>query len=65
MLGNKGRTLMHRANVPKAMRYQIFPKAFETATLLDGLCVVEINGVKKTRYEHFSGKNPFIVFLNT
>eukprot|EP00957_Ditylum_brightwellii_P026291 1988625-Ditylum_brightwellii.AAC.1 len=40
------------------MRYQIFPKAFETTTLLDGAVVVEIDGVKKTRYKHFCSKKP-------
>eukprot|EP00957_Ditylum_brightwellii_P206009 15346424-Ditylum_brightwellii.AAC.1 len=31
VLAARGRTLMHQANVLKAMRYQVFPKAFETA----------------------------------
>eukprot|EP00957_Ditylum_brightwellii_P083009 6310680-Ditylum_brightwellii.AAC.1 len=42
-LGNKGRTLMHQANVPEAMKYKVFPKAFMAATLLDRLVVVEVN----------------------
>jgi len=58
VLANRGRAMMSAANVPKAMRYQIFPKAFETATLMDGLMVVEIEGVSKTRFEHFAGKLP-------
>eukprot|EP00957_Ditylum_brightwellii_P139749 10649667-Ditylum_brightwellii.AAC.1 len=48
VLSARGCTLMHQANVPKQMRYQIFPKAFETAILLDGAVVVEIDDVKKT-----------------
>eukprot|EP00957_Ditylum_brightwellii_P002720 209034-Ditylum_brightwellii.AAC.1 len=59
-----GCTLMHRAKVPKAMRYQVFPEAFETATLLDGAVVVEVDGVKHTRYKHFCDKLPkFFKFL--
>jgi len=66
VLANRGRAMMYRANVPKPMRYQIFPKAFETATLQDGLVVVEIDGKKATRYEHFAGKLPkFAQYLRT
>eukprot|EP00957_Ditylum_brightwellii_P021900 1651557-Ditylum_brightwellii.AAC.1 len=55
---------MHRANVPKAMRCQVFPKAFETATLLDGAVVVEVDGVKRTWYKYYCGKLPkFFKFL--
>eukprot|EP00957_Ditylum_brightwellii_P183688 13991136-Ditylum_brightwellii.AAC.1 len=48
VLAARGCTLMHRANVPKAMRYQVFPKAFKMATLLDGAVVVEVDRVKRT-----------------
>eukprot|EP00957_Ditylum_brightwellii_P088212 6719343-Ditylum_brightwellii.AAC.1 len=47
-LGNRGHTMMHKANLTFAMGYKIFPKAFKTATLLYGLGVVEIKGVKKS-----------------
>eukprot|EP00957_Ditylum_brightwellii_P043430 3293110-Ditylum_brightwellii.AAC.1 len=40
------------------MKYKVFPRAFTAATLLDGLVVVIAKGVKKTRFEHFSGKLP-------
>jgi hypothetical protein len=58
VLANRGRALMHRANVPEKERYKLFKEAFKTATLLDALIVVEIDGVKKTRVEHWSGKKP-------
>eukprot|EP00957_Ditylum_brightwellii_P095785 7297915-Ditylum_brightwellii.AAC.1 len=65
-LGNKGQTLMHQANLPVEMQYKVFPKAFMTATLLDGLVVVEINGENKICFEHFSGKLPkFAAHLRT
>jgi hypothetical protein len=47
--------MMHRANVPKEIRYKVFPKVFETATLLDGLVVTTIDGETMTRIEHFAG----------
>ena len=50
--------MMHRANVPLADRYKLFKEAFKTATLLDGLVVITIDGKEATRYEHWCGKNP-------
>jgi hypothetical protein len=49
---------MIKANLPNNVRYFLFKEAFKTATMLDGLVVVDIDGIKKTRYEHFFGKNP-------
>eukprot|EP00957_Ditylum_brightwellii_P075304 5722063-Ditylum_brightwellii.AAC.1 len=49
---------MHKANCPIAIKYKVFPKAFMTATLLDGLVIVEVGGEKKTHYEHFYGNVP-------
>jgi hypothetical protein len=41
-------------------------KAFKTATLLDGLRVIELDGVKETRHKHWCGVNPkFIEHLCT
>eukprot|EP00957_Ditylum_brightwellii_P038688 2924344-Ditylum_brightwellii.AAC.2 len=66
MFGNKGRTLIHKANYPMAIKYKMFPEAFMTATLLDGLVVVKVDGVKKTCYEHFHGIVPkFAKYLHT
>jgi hypothetical protein len=50
---------MAAANVPESVRYRIHSEAFRTATLLDGLVPIEIDGITKTRYEHWSDKgNP-------
>ena len=49
---------MIKANLPKNVRYLLYKEACKTATMLDGLVVVEIDGIKKTRYEYFFGKNP-------
>ena len=57
-LANRGWAMMHRANLPMMDRYRLAHEAFQCATHLDGLTVVEINGVMKTRYAHFVGQNP-------
>jgi hypothetical protein len=60
-LANKGRALMAKANVLLMVRYKLFKEAFNTATLLDGLMTVEVDGKLATRYQHFCGKNPAFV----
>ena len=57
-LFNRAMAMMNGANIPKDIRLRLYTKAIETATLLDGLSQVEINGEKKSRYKHFHGKNP-------
>ena len=57
-LANCGWVMMHRANLPMMDRYRLAHEAFQCATHLDRLTVVEINGVTKTCYEHFVGQNP-------
>jgi hypothetical protein len=66
-LANKGRAMMSAANVPKMIRYKVYSEAFKTATLLDGLMPLEINGITKTRNEHWTDKgNPaFAKYLHT
>ena len=58
VLANKTRTLMTAANIPFDKRFKLWKEAVKTATLLDGLLVVEMNGVFKTRFEHAFGSNP-------
>jgi hypothetical protein len=61
-----GRALMNHANVPLNWRFKRFAKAFKTATLLDGLRVITLDGVIDTRYKHWCGTNPkFIKHLCT
>ena len=62
----KGRALMVAAHVPQSIRYRLFREAMTTATLLDNLMVVSIDGKEGTRFEHFAGKNPrFLQHLRT
>jgi Integrase core domain. len=65
-IANRGRAMMHRANLPLAHQYKLCKEAFKTATLLDGLTVIILDGVAKTRVEHWSGKLPkFAMHLRT
>eukprot|EP00957_Ditylum_brightwellii_P117346 8949728-Ditylum_brightwellii.AAC.1 len=43
------------------MWYRLVPKAFKTVTLLDGLGMVEIGGVKKLQFKPFAGSQPKFV----
>jgi hypothetical protein len=49
---------MHRANVPEIVRYKLFKEAFKTASLLNALLIVEIDGEQRSRVEHWGGQKP-------
>ena len=57
----RGRAMMAQANVLGLIRYKLHSKAFKTATLLNGLIPVEIDGETKTRYEHWGREWPCFV----
>ena len=60
-LANKGRALLHCANILSKLRYKLYPKAFQMATALDNLAAVTIKGKTKTRYEYWYSKLPNFV----
>ena len=61
---HRGIAMMTATNVPKEIQFMLFGEAVKTATMLDWLVPVEINGVVKTRYEHWTGEMPaFALFL--
>jgi hypothetical protein len=63
---NRGRAMMRLANIPKNIRYKVFPMVFETATLLDSLVMCTIDGETKTCAEHFGKTLPkFAKYLRT
>ena len=65
-LANKARVAMHQANLPMEMRFWLFGEIFTTITLLDGLTMIEVNGLKKSQYEHIFKKKPkFVKYLRT
>ena len=55
---DRGRAMIIAANVPYKIRFKIWRWAMKTATLLDGLMVVEVNNKSLTRYEHLIGEIP-------
>ena len=52
-IGNRGQSMMIAANVPYAVQFALYRKAYTCATQLEWLVVVEINDVTKTRVEHW------------
>ena len=65
-LANKARAAMHHANLPMEMRFRLFGEIFTTITLLDGLTIIEVDGLKQSRYEHIFKKKPkFVKYLRT
>ena len=57
-IAKRGRALMIAAQVPYFERFKLWKPAFLTATLLDNLMVVSIDGKEQTRVEHWNGKLP-------
>ena len=55
-LWNNGRALMYCANLPEKQRYLLATFALTTATMLNWLQIITLNGVSKTRYEHWHPK---------
>jgi hypothetical protein len=65
-LASRGRAVKNDAQVPNDFRYILWQEAFRTATLLDGLTIIDINNVKATRYIHWEGNNSkFVSNLRT
>lgn len=54
----KGRACLSAANIPRKYRWVMFPHVMSCTTKVDGLAVIELDGEKKTRYEHRLGSNP-------
>ena len=58
-IGNKGRAMLVHANVPMKYQFHLYREAFKTATDLDGLVMVTMNGKRATCYQHMFGSNPW------
>ena len=56
-----GRALMNHAKVPLKWRFKLLAKAFKTATLLDGLRVIPLDGVIDTRCKYWCETNPKLI----
>ena len=46
------------ANIPVKLRYSLFREAFQHATDLDNLVIIELNNKEMTRYEHYGEAIP-------
>ena len=57
-IGKRGRAMMIAANISYAMRFKLYREAYECATMLDGLVVIDLDGVSKTRLEHWGANLP-------
>ena len=52
------RAMMGDANIPPKCRKMVVIEALKTCTMLDGLVVIELGGVRETRDVHCFGGNP-------
>jgi len=50
--------MLIRANIPWKYRFHLYMEAFKTATDLDGLVIVSVNGKRAMCYQHMFGQNP-------
>jgi hypothetical protein len=63
-IASRGRAIMSAAAIPKELCQIFWREAFQTSTYSDGLVLVEIDGVLKTRFEHWEGTLPrFLRYL--
>jgi hypothetical protein len=46
-IAGRGRAIMSAAKIPKNMRHVFWQEAFQTATLMDSLIIIEVEGNKK------------------
>jgi hypothetical protein len=66
ILANRCRAMLHKAYIPKLVRYKLWRECFKTSTLLDGLMVVSVNDSFVTRYKHWCNDLPhFHKYLRT
>jgi hypothetical protein len=50
--------MMNKVNIPRVICYKLFGEVLKTATKLDSLVLVDVNGVKDMRVEHYADKFP-------
>jgi hypothetical protein len=58
ILGNKGRALMARSNIPLKSGYLLFREDFKTNADLDSLVIALVGTKKATGHEQLYGSNP-------
>jgi hypothetical protein len=66
VIAAKARAMLSAAQVPREERHKMWGEVAKTATSLDNLIAVTINGETKTRYEHAGLQIPsFVKHLST
>jgi hypothetical protein len=57
-IANRERAILNATNIPRKLRFILWQEAFQTATILDGLDVINIEGKPNTWYGKWDGKVP-------
>jgi hypothetical protein len=58
--------MTNKANIPRAILSNFFGEVSKTATELDSLVIIEVNGVNKMRFKHYAKKIPhWVKFMRT
>ena len=67
LLASQGRAMMAAAHIPVELRKKgLWREAFKCATQLDALAAIEIDGIVKTRVEHWCDERPaYAKYLKT
>ena len=55
--------MMIHAKIPQTLRYKLWREAYQTATLIDSLVLVELDGRKATRIEHWGKPIPLFAYV--
>ena len=50
--------VLNQVNISRVIHYKLCGKVSKSVSKLDQLIVIEINGVKKTRFNHYTGVSP-------
>jgi hypothetical protein len=57
-IADRGRSMMHDANLDEKEQYLLYCYAFDTATKLDGFVQVMKDGITQSRYKHWCQEEP-------
>ena len=64
--GQQGTSNNASCNLPMEMQFRLFGENFTTITMLDGLTITEVDGLRQSRYKHvFKNKPKFMKYLHT
>ena len=65
-LANKAQVSMHHVNLPMEMQFRLLGENFTTIAMLDGLTIMDVDGLKQSWYKYVFKKKPkFVKYLCT